>query len=209
MTVTSSDLVYAARILRLPIIAEQASTLADQARDQHWGYEKYLVALLSRQAVAREANGMTKRIRRAHFPKTPAPWKTLTGATRPARLARSSRPPRYLHIRRYRRQCGYPGPARGWQDTTGDRVGYQSLPALLLRHAQNRRRNGSKTSPTPTPSSPPACTTSITSTSSLSTYTEKMIMSGADYDGVDASLSIYRRGELTVTHQSQTRSSPI
>jgi len=70
MTTTSADLAYAARVLRLPIIAEQAGPLADQARDQHWDYEEYLAALLSRQAAAREANGMTNRIRRAHFPKT-------------------------------------------------------------------------------------------------------------------------------------------
>lgn len=63
------DAIHAARVLRLPIIAEQAGPLADQSRDQHWSLEEYLAALLGRQAAAREANGVTTRIRRAHFPR--------------------------------------------------------------------------------------------------------------------------------------------
>ena len=64
-----TDAVHAARVLRLPIVAEQAGTLADQARDEHWTHEEYLAALLARQAAAREANGATTRLRRAHFPR--------------------------------------------------------------------------------------------------------------------------------------------
>jgi len=63
------DVIHAARILHLPIIAELAETLADQGRDQHWSFEEYLAALLGRQAAARETNGTTTRLRRAHFPK--------------------------------------------------------------------------------------------------------------------------------------------
>jgi DNA replication protein DnaC len=70
MTSELSDAIAAARMLRLPIVADQAGPLADQARDQHWGYEEYLAALLQRQAAAREANGTTTRLRRAHFPRT-------------------------------------------------------------------------------------------------------------------------------------------
>jgi len=70
MTSELSDAIAAARMLRLPIVADQAGPLADQARDQHWGYEEYLAALLQRQAAAREANGATTRLRRAHFPRT-------------------------------------------------------------------------------------------------------------------------------------------
>jgi len=64
-----SDAIAAARMLRLPIIADMAAPLGDQARDLHWTHEEYLAALLSRQAAAREANGTTNRIRRAHFPR--------------------------------------------------------------------------------------------------------------------------------------------
>ena len=70
MTSEASDAIAAARMLHLPIVADLAATLADQARDQHWSYEEYLAALLGRQAAAREANGTTTRIRRAHFPRT-------------------------------------------------------------------------------------------------------------------------------------------
>jgi DNA replication protein DnaC len=70
MTSPASHAAAAARALRLPIVAELAATLADQARDQHWSYEDYLAALLSRQVAAREANGTKARTRRARFPKT-------------------------------------------------------------------------------------------------------------------------------------------
>jgi DNA replication protein DnaC len=70
MTSPVSDAVAAARMLRLPVVADQIATMADQARDLGWSFEEYLAALLQRQAGAREANGATTRIRRAHFPKT-------------------------------------------------------------------------------------------------------------------------------------------
>ena len=70
MTSVLDDVIHAARVLHLPVIAELAGPMADQARDQHWGFEEYLAALLGRQAAAREANGVTTRIRRAHFPRT-------------------------------------------------------------------------------------------------------------------------------------------
>jgi len=57
-------------VLRLPIVADMAESMADQARDQHWSFEEYLASLLARQAASREANGVTTRIRRAHFPRT-------------------------------------------------------------------------------------------------------------------------------------------
>lgn len=69
MTTPLSDVIGAARALRLPIVADMAEPLADQARDQHWTFEEYLAAVLGRQAAAREANGVTTRIRRAHFPR--------------------------------------------------------------------------------------------------------------------------------------------
>ena len=70
MTSVLDDVIHAARVLHLPVIAELAGPMADQARDQHWGFEEYLAALLGRQAAAREANGATTRMRRAHFPRT-------------------------------------------------------------------------------------------------------------------------------------------
>jgi DNA replication protein DnaC len=62
-----NDIIHAARVLHRPLIAETASQLADQARDQHWTHEQYLAAVLGRQAAVREANGTTTRIKRAHF----------------------------------------------------------------------------------------------------------------------------------------------
>jgi DNA replication protein DnaC len=65
-----SEALYAARALKLPVIAEYAASLADQARDSGWSYEEYLAALLGKQAATREAKGLVTRIRRAHFPKS-------------------------------------------------------------------------------------------------------------------------------------------
>jgi len=69
MTSPLDDAIHAARVLRLPIVADMAETLADQGRDQHWSFEEYVAALLGRQAAARESNGTTTRLRRAHFPR--------------------------------------------------------------------------------------------------------------------------------------------
>jgi DNA replication protein DnaC len=66
----TSDAIGAARMLHLPVIADLAARIADQARAEHWSYEDYLAALLGRQAAARETNGMITRTRRAHFPRT-------------------------------------------------------------------------------------------------------------------------------------------
>lgn len=70
MSDPAAEAIHQARALRLPLVAELAGSLADQARDQHWSFEDYLAAVLGRQAAAREANGTTTRIRRAHFPRT-------------------------------------------------------------------------------------------------------------------------------------------
>ena len=70
MSTPISEIAYATRVLRLPIVGQQAAQLAEQGRDQQWSFEEYLSALLGRQAATRETNGVTTRIRRAHFPKT-------------------------------------------------------------------------------------------------------------------------------------------
>jgi DNA replication protein DnaC len=70
MNTASTEAVHAARVLRLPVVADLAGPLADQARDQHWSFEEYLACLLTRQASAREANSVTTRVRRARFPRT-------------------------------------------------------------------------------------------------------------------------------------------
>ncbi len=65
----SSTMAYLVRALKTPTIGRCWEHLADQARDEGWTHEDYLVAVLQRQVADREANGTTLRIAGAHFPR--------------------------------------------------------------------------------------------------------------------------------------------
>ena len=64
----SSQIAYAARVLKTPTISGVFADLADTARRQGWTYEEYLAAVLGRQVADREASGIQVRTRAAHFP---------------------------------------------------------------------------------------------------------------------------------------------
>ncbi|SPX87997.1 Putative Insertion sequence IS21 ATP-binding protein [Mycobacteroides abscessus] len=63
-----SQLAYLTRVLKTPTIGRCWEPLAEQARDENWSHEEYLVALLGRQVADRESAGTIMRIRTAHFP---------------------------------------------------------------------------------------------------------------------------------------------
>lgn len=65
---------YLAGVLMMPRVKEHADRLADTARDQHWGFEEYLAAVLEKETIARTSSGTEQRIRQAGFPAR----KTLT-----------------------------------------------------------------------------------------------------------------------------------
>ncbi|USX45207.1 IS21-like element helper ATPase IstB [Dietzia kunjamensis] len=64
----TSQVAYAARVLKTPTITSVFADLADTAREQGWTYEEYLAAVLGRQVADREASGIQVRTRAARFP---------------------------------------------------------------------------------------------------------------------------------------------
>src|SRR6476646_11492849 len=64
----SSELTHLFRELKAPAAARAMPKLADRARSEEWGYEKFAQALLSTEVSAREAHGGEGRIRSARFP---------------------------------------------------------------------------------------------------------------------------------------------
>jgi len=68
MNEPAKQIAYLAAALKAPRISEAAIRLADQARDNHWGYEDYLIAVLEREVAARDASGARLRVSAAGFP---------------------------------------------------------------------------------------------------------------------------------------------
>jgi DNA replication protein DnaC len=64
----SSELTQLFRELKAPAAARALPKLAERARQEEWGYEKFAQALLSTEVSAREAHGGEGRIRSARFP---------------------------------------------------------------------------------------------------------------------------------------------
>ena len=64
----SSELTHLFRELKAPAAARALPKLAERARAEEWGYEKFAQALLSTEVSAREAHGGEGRIRSARFP---------------------------------------------------------------------------------------------------------------------------------------------
>lgn len=63
-----SELAHLFRALKAPAAARELPDLAGRARAEQWSYERFLEALLSVEASAREAHGSESRIRAARFP---------------------------------------------------------------------------------------------------------------------------------------------
>src|SRR5213075_1743613 len=64
----SSELTHLFRELKAPAAARALPKLADRARSEEWGYERFAEALLSTEVLAREAHGGEGRIKAARFP---------------------------------------------------------------------------------------------------------------------------------------------
>lgn len=59
---------HAARLLKAPRIRDCYKQLALHAQDNHWTFERYLLAVLEEESHARETSGANLRIKRAGFP---------------------------------------------------------------------------------------------------------------------------------------------
>jgi DNA replication protein DnaC len=64
----AAEVAYLARALKAPRVPEAARVLAERARDESWGYEAYLAAVLSEEVSSRETHGGQARVKRARFP---------------------------------------------------------------------------------------------------------------------------------------------
>jgi DNA replication protein DnaC len=64
----TGEVMFLARELRAPVIAQTFTALGDQAREQGWSHEEYLAAVLGRQVASRVSNGTRIRINAARLP---------------------------------------------------------------------------------------------------------------------------------------------
>jgi DNA replication protein DnaC len=64
----TSELAHLFRSLKAPAAARALPKLAERARDEQWGYERFAEALLSTEVASRESHGGESRIKAARFP---------------------------------------------------------------------------------------------------------------------------------------------
>src|SRR5437763_10184101 len=68
MTKTASELAHLFRALKAPAAARALPQLAERAREESWGYERFAEALLQTEVASRESHGGESRIKAARFP---------------------------------------------------------------------------------------------------------------------------------------------
>jgi DNA replication protein DnaC len=64
----TSELAHLFRSLKAPAAARALPKLAERAREEEWGYERFAEALLSSEVASRESHGGENRIKAARFP---------------------------------------------------------------------------------------------------------------------------------------------
>ena len=64
----ASELAHLFRALKAPAAARALPKLAERAREEQWGYERFAEALLSTEVASRESHGGEARIKAARFP---------------------------------------------------------------------------------------------------------------------------------------------
>src|ERR671935_656435 len=64
----TSELAHLFRALKAPAAARATPKLAERAREEQWGYERFLEAVLSTEVASRESHGGQSRIKAARFP---------------------------------------------------------------------------------------------------------------------------------------------
>jgi len=63
----TSELAHLFRALKAPAAARALPKLAERARSEQWGYERFVEALLSSEVASRESHGGESRIKAARF----------------------------------------------------------------------------------------------------------------------------------------------
>jgi DNA replication protein DnaC len=64
----TSELAHLFRALKAPAAARALPKLAQRAREEDWGYERFAEALLQTEVASRESHGGANRIKAARFP---------------------------------------------------------------------------------------------------------------------------------------------
>ncbi len=64
----TSEIAHLFRSLKAPAAARALPKLAERAREEQWGYERFAEALLSSEVASRESHGGESRIKAARFP---------------------------------------------------------------------------------------------------------------------------------------------
>ena len=64
----ASELAHLFRALKAPAAARALPKLAERAREEQWGYERFAEALLSTEVASRDSHGGESRIKAARFP---------------------------------------------------------------------------------------------------------------------------------------------
>lgn len=64
----TSELAHLFRSLKAPAAARALPALAERAREESWGYERFAEALLAAEVASRDSHGGEGRIKRARFP---------------------------------------------------------------------------------------------------------------------------------------------
>ena len=64
----ASELAHLFRALKAPAAARATPKLAERAREEQWGYERFLEAVLATEVASRESHGGESRIKAARFP---------------------------------------------------------------------------------------------------------------------------------------------
>jgi DNA replication protein DnaC len=64
----TSELTHLFRQLKAPAAARALPKLAERAREEQWGYERFLEAVLQAEVASRDSHGGENRIKAARFP---------------------------------------------------------------------------------------------------------------------------------------------
>ena len=64
----TSELAHLFRTLKAPAAARALPKLAERAREEQWGYERFLEAVLATEVASRDSHGGEARIKAARFP---------------------------------------------------------------------------------------------------------------------------------------------
>jgi DNA replication protein DnaC len=107
---TAAELAHLFRALKAPAAARATPKLAERAREEQWGYERFLEAVLSTEVASRESHGGESRIKAARFPARKTLEEFESSARSAARWSSTWASSNFLHAKENVVLLGPPGP---------------------------------------------------------------------------------------------------